>query len=92
MNSTAEIWYVYVLVSTSSKRTYVGITKDPDNRLREHNGEIVGGAKATRPWRPWVIGRLYGPLDSKSEALKLEHLVKQEVGENRLLVEWSDDD
>ena len=40
-------FYVYLLISTS-KTTYVGATVDLDRRLRQHNGELVGGAKATR--------------------------------------------
>ena len=83
-----EHWYVYVLVSTVAVRTYVGIAKDPDERLEAHNGIRPGGAKATRGWRPWKIGRLYGPIDSKGEALRLELRIKKEVGPDRLLVEW----
>jgi len=87
-NSTTNHWYVYVLVSTTANRTYVGISKNPDQRLLEHNGERPGGAKATRGHRPWRLGRIYGPIETKSEALKLEHQIKQEVGADRLLVEW----
>lgn len=87
----AETWFVYVLVSSVTERTYVGITTDPDRRLLEHNGELPGGAKATRPWRPWTVGRLYGPISSRSEASKLEHRIKKEVGKKRLLVEWEPD-
>ena len=39
-------WYVYLLLS-STGATYVGATVDPDRRLRQHNKEIVGGARAT---------------------------------------------
>jgi len=39
-------WNVYLLVSNTGL-TYVGATVDLDHRLRQHNGEIKGGAKAT---------------------------------------------
>ena len=46
-------WYCYLLLSEDNKRTYVGATIDIHRRLRQHNGEISGGAKATRgsSWR-----------------------------------------
>ena len=39
-------FFVYLLLSTDHS-TYVGATVDLDHRLRQHNGEISGGAKAT---------------------------------------------
>jgi predicted GIY-YIG superfamily endonuclease len=40
--------YVYLLLNDPKKScTYVGATVDLDQRLRRHNKEIVGGAKAT---------------------------------------------
>lgn len=39
-------FFVYLLESTS-KSTYIGATVDLDHRLRQHNGEIAGGAHAT---------------------------------------------
>ena len=39
-------WNVYLLVSPEGP-TYVGATVDLNYRLRQHNGEISGGAKAT---------------------------------------------
>ena len=88
MTSTAKPWFVYVLVSTVSEHTYVGIALDPAERLLEHNGDKPGGAKYTRAHRPWAIGRIYGPVRNRSEACKLEHQIKKEVGKARLLVEW----
>lgn len=38
--------YVYLLVSTDDA-TYVGATVDLNRRLRQHNKEIKGGARAT---------------------------------------------
>lgn len=80
---TTRDWFVYVLVSGSSRRTYVGVTKNVDRRLEQHNGLRSGGAKATRPWRPWRVGRVRGPF-TLSEALKLEYRVKCRRGMRRL--------
>lgn len=38
--------YCYMLY-TESNQTYIGATIDPDRRLRQHNKEISGGARAT---------------------------------------------
>ena len=40
--------HCYALVSQDARRTYVGYTIDYARRLRQHNGEISGGAAATR--------------------------------------------
>ena len=45
IQSTNE-WVVYCLVN-SQGATYIGATVDRDRRLRQHNGELKGGAKAT---------------------------------------------
>lgn len=39
-------WYVYLL-ECSDLATYVGATINVNRRLRQHNGEIKGGAKLT---------------------------------------------
>jgi structure-specific endonuclease subunit SLX1 len=38
--------FVYLLMSKNN--TYIGATVDVNRRLRQHNGEIKGGAKATK--------------------------------------------
>lgn len=47
------MWNCYLLATPDEQRTYVGITPDLDRRLRQHNGELAGGAKAThgRQWK-----------------------------------------
>lgn len=37
----------YLLVTDDGRHTYVGATVDVDRRLRQHNHELVGGARAT---------------------------------------------
>ena len=39
--------FCYALELPGSRRTYVGYTIDPSRRLRQHNGELCGGAAAT---------------------------------------------
>ena len=39
--------FVYLLESLDKKRTYVGATVDLERRLKQHNKELSGGAKAT---------------------------------------------
>ena len=44
-------YFVYI-VKCKDKSLYTGITNDLTNRLRQHNGEIVGGAFYTQNKRP----------------------------------------
>ena len=46
-SSSTKSSYVYLLESTHTKKTYIGATVDLNHRLRQHNGELVGGAKYT---------------------------------------------
>ena len=41
-------FFVYLLVSCDLKATYVGASVNVEHRLRQHNGELVGGAHATK--------------------------------------------
>ncbi len=77
---------------------YVGMTTDPARRLREHNGLYANGkpgnpngGKYTSKHRPWEARALYGPYNSRSEALRAEYRLKrQKRGAGRL--KWSSKD
>lgn len=45
------MWYMYVVVCNDNS-LYCGITTNLERRLKQHNGEIKGGAKYTRSKRP----------------------------------------
>lgn len=68
-------WWVYILQSEKTGLTYTGVTTDFQRRLRQHNGEILGGARSTRRCRPWIQIHLEGPM-GKVEALRRELTIK----------------
>jgi len=65
-------WYCYILKSTTSNRTYVGYTKNVFRRLRQHNGEIKGGAKTTSRGRPWKLVVYIKGFLTENEAMSFE--------------------
>jgi len=77
-------WTVYVLVSQTSRSTYVGIALDAERRVAQHNGIGRGGAKATRAGRPWKLVARFGPFESRGEAQRIEWQVKRLRGRARL--------
>lgn len=77
LQKSAE-WVVYILRSvTSPMRTYAGATNNIIRRIRQHNGELAGGAVATKTTRPWKIHALvYGFQNDKCRALRCEWFTK----------------
>lgn len=66
--------YVYLL--QSGKKTYVGATVNIKRRLRQHNGEIIGGAKYTRHSQWNVVAYISG-FPTWTDALQFEWKWKQ---------------
>lgn len=70
------VWYVYLL--SNGTRSYVGMTNQPLRRLRQHNGEIKGGASSTsRSLRPWFFVGLLVGFEGRGQALTWEALIKK---------------
>lgn len=68
-------WNVYLLTNPHNSRTYLGVTNNPERRLRQHNQELKGGAKATKTSKDWQF-HLLVPNLTKSEALSYERICK----------------
>ena len=70
-------YYCYIVHNTSD-RTYNGYTVDLRRRLRQHNGELVGGARATRGRGPWSFAAVLTSdrWDCVSTAMKHEWSIK----------------
>jgi putative endonuclease len=76
-------YIIYLLYNTSNNSTYVGITNNQERRLRQHNGELVGGAKYTKAKKGVGSWKFYGWIKAnedsileKIRSLKLEYRVK----------------
>lgn len=68
-------WFVYLLYNPITKRTYIGSTTNPWRRLRQHNGQIRGGARSTRGGNWNMVGFLEG-FQNRSEACRWEKIIK----------------
>ena len=68
------MYCVYLLCHSSNKCTYVGITNNIERRIRQHNGELVGGAKYTKMKKQDGSWKLFGKILEldKSTALSIE--------------------
>lgn len=91
-NSSDHNVMVYILIGPRHKRHYIGCTIDIHHRLRQHNGEISGGAKYTakhRPWQPLYL--VTGFIDRRSALrfeTKLQHS-KVRKGKYNNNTEWA---
>ncbi|KAG8461092.1 hypothetical protein KFE25_003661 [Diacronema lutheri] len=89
-----KVYSCYLLRSCGSEgrgRTYIGFTVNPLRRLRQHNGEIKGGARRTSRWKPWELVLVVHGFSNKIIALQFEYawqhpersrLLRQAFGEH----------
>lgn len=91
-----DTWVCYIIQSEGSpetrrRLTYVGKTNDMARRLRQHNGEISGGARYTKQRRPWTLLGWIGKFQTNRAVLgfewRMKHMFKKNVsgGRARLL-------
>ena len=74
-SALAPICCCYLLRSlkpTARGQTYIGFTLTPWRRIRQHNGEVKGGAKKTSRHRPWEMLAFVHGFRSKVKALQFE--------------------
>lgn len=71
----ARAFYCYLLLS--QRATYIGYTTNLARRLRQHNSELVGGARATRKHSgTWRMHAAVTGFRTASEALSFEYYWK----------------
>ena len=75
------MYFVYILYSVSSAKTYVGFTNNVERRLQEHNFTESSGF--TLRYRPWVLIRTEG-YATKQEAMVREKFLKTGRGRDEI--------
>ena len=74
-------WVFYII--QNGRFTYAGVSPDPVQRLRKHNGEIKGGAKYTTSKGPgWKHICFVSGFQNKIQALQFEWAVKHHPPRN----------
>lgn len=77
-------YVVYVLINNTHNKTYVGITNNTIRRIRQHNGELVGGAKYTKINKgdgSWIF---YGFIKNLHKKLALSFEKKIKIKSRRM--------
>ena len=67
------MYFVYMLYSVSSRKTYIGYTNDINRRVQEHN--ITESSGFTLRYRPWTLIQTEQYV-TKSEAMVREKFLK----------------
>ena len=76
-DAVGKVWYCYIIENTATGRSYCGMTCSPRRRLRQHNREIKGGARATaRGAGAWRFALLIKGFATQREALRAEWRIK----------------
>ncbi|PIR53515.1 excinuclease ABC subunit C [Candidatus Peregrinibacteria bacterium CG10_big_fil_rev_8_21_14_0_10_49_10] len=71
------MYYVYILESEkNTKHWYVGVTRDLNRRLNEHN---AGDSIHTNKFKPWKI-KNYTAFNSQKKAEAFERYLKSNSG------------
>ncbi len=78
-----NLYYVYIL-KCNDDTLYTGITNNLERRIRQHNGEIRGGAKYTRNRRPVELVYLK-KYPNRKKAMKREWTIKHTLNHQQKL-------
>lgn len=68
--------HCYILQNGINKKTYNGYTVNPTRRLRQHNGELKGGAKATSSTNSWEYIAIVSGFPDEINALQCEWRIR----------------
>jgi len=79
--------FVYIIKGINDKnktKYYIGYTNNPKRRIRQHNCELVGGAKATKGYK-WKYCGLITNFRDNIEGLQLEWRLKHSTKKTNII-------
>ena len=77
---TTKMYYVYAIKSVSKNYIYVGLTNNPERRIKQHNS---GKERTTRPYFPFMT-LIIESYPTRIEARKREKYLKSGIGKEFL--------
>lgn len=84
-----QTWYCYILKSTICNKTYNGSTNNLQRRLRQHNGDLAGGALATQSGRPHEFICTISGFSDHKKALSCEWWIRHPTGARKRPSQYS---
>ena len=72
------MYHCYLIYSKKFNCTYIGITDNLERRIKQHNGYLKGGAKATKKSQDWMYYIIVSGFNCKSETCSFEWLWKHQ--------------
>jgi predicted GIY-YIG superfamily endonuclease len=82
------MWYCYILRCLDENHknlTYNGSTNDLKRRLRQHNGLLCGGAKATKG-KKWEVYALVSGFQNHNDCLSCEWKIRKPLNKKRTAI------
>ena len=81
------MWIVYIIINKERTYRYIGLTKNIDKRLEDHN---LGKTKSTKPYRPFDKIIILEKCKTRIEARAKEKYYKSGVGREKINILLSD--
>jgi predicted GIY-YIG superfamily endonuclease len=74
----------YNIIKPTKTKYYIGFTNNPQRRIRQHNREITGGAKATKGYK-WTFCGIIANFRDNIEGLQIEWRLKYSTKQKNIV-------
>ena len=74
------MFYIYILISKTSNKYYIGYSNNPWERVIQHNENT--GEKYTGKYKNWELISVFKVLGTRGDAMKIEKFIKNQKSRN----------